>query len=137
MHAAWTAGLALFPDTPHYREKELTKFFEYMAAGLPIICSDFPVWRELVERHRLGLCVDPEDHRGRRRRHPLARRAPRGSAAPWANAVVGWSKSGSTGDSQMRILNDLYRRMLAYLRAAEPSSLPSNALSMSMPSLLV
>jgi len=57
----WTAGIALFPDTPHYREKELTKFFEYMAAGLPILCSNFPVWRELVEGNGLGICVDPED----------------------------------------------------------------------------
>ena len=58
---AWTAGLALFPDASHYREKELTKFFEYMAAGLPIVCSSFPAWREIVERDGVGLCVDPED----------------------------------------------------------------------------
>lgn len=58
---AWTCGLALFPDTAHYREKELTKFFEYMAAGLPIVCSNFPVWRELIEGERVGICVDPED----------------------------------------------------------------------------
>lgn len=57
----WTCGLALFPDTPHYREKELTKFFEYMAAGLPIVASGFPVWRRLIETERVGLCVDPED----------------------------------------------------------------------------
>lgn len=56
----WLAGLALFPDSPHYREKELTKFFEYMAAGLPIVCSDFPAWRAIVEQHGVGLCVDPE-----------------------------------------------------------------------------
>ena len=60
-NSPWTCGLALFPDTLHYREKELTKFFEYMAAGLPIVCSSFPVWRELVEGHGVGLCVDPED----------------------------------------------------------------------------
>ena len=57
----WTAALALFPDSPHVREKELTKFFEYMAAGLPIVCSDFPVWRELVERTGAGICVAPGD----------------------------------------------------------------------------
>jgi glycosyltransferase involved in cell wall biosynthesis len=57
----WLAGLAVFPSTPHYREKELTKFFEYMHAGLPIICSDFPVWRGLVEKEGVGLCVAPGD----------------------------------------------------------------------------
>lgn len=57
----WLAGLALFPPTPHYVQKELTKFFEYMGAGIPILCSDFPVWRELVEGTGCGLCVDPEN----------------------------------------------------------------------------
>ena len=57
----WRAGVALFPPTPHYREKELTKLFEYMAAGIPVLCSDFPVWRDLVEGAGAGRCVDPGD----------------------------------------------------------------------------
>lgn len=57
----WTAGLAVMPDSPHYRDKELTKFFEYMAAGLPVIASDFPVWRELISGTGAGICVDPAD----------------------------------------------------------------------------
>jgi len=57
----WTAGLALFPPSAHYLNKELTKFFEYMAAGIPVICSDFPVWRDLMENTGAGSCVDPED----------------------------------------------------------------------------
>jgi len=42
-------------------KKELTKFFEYMNAGLPIICSDFPVWKKFVEKHECGIAVDPYD----------------------------------------------------------------------------
>lgn len=57
----WLAGLAVFPYSEHYRQKELTKFFEYMAAGIPIICSDFPVWRELVEANGVGLVVNPSE----------------------------------------------------------------------------
>ncbi|MCX6583576.1 MAG: glycosyltransferase [Candidatus Aminicenantes bacterium] len=57
----WLAGLAVFPNSGHYRQKELTKFFEYMAAGIPIICSDFPVWRELVEANGVGLAVNPSE----------------------------------------------------------------------------
>jgi len=57
----WLAGVALFPDTPHYARKELTKFFEYMAAGLPILSTDFPVWRKIVEENSCGLCVNPAD----------------------------------------------------------------------------
>jgi len=57
----WTSGLAIFPPTTHYMEKELTKFFEYMETGMPIVCSDFPVWRSLIEETGAGLCVDPLD----------------------------------------------------------------------------
>ncbi len=57
----WLAGIALFPPTEHYMKKELTKFFEYMNAGLPILCSNFPVWKEFVETYECGLAVDPYD----------------------------------------------------------------------------
>jgi glycosyltransferase involved in cell wall biosynthesis len=40
-------------------KKELTKFFEYMNAGLPIICSNFPVWKDFVETHECGIAIDP------------------------------------------------------------------------------
>ncbi len=55
------AGLAIFPYSDHYFKKELTKFFEYMGAGLPIIASDFPVWKKLIEDNECGVCVDPGD----------------------------------------------------------------------------
>ncbi len=57
-------GLALFPMNQHYAEKELTKFFEYMAVGLPIIASNFPVWKDLIEGNNIGICIDitkPDD----------------------------------------------------------------------------
>ncbi|HLQ71394.1 MAG TPA: glycosyltransferase [Bacillota bacterium] len=57
----WLAGLALFPPTEHYMRKELTKFFEYMVAEIPIICSDFPVWRAFMERYECGLAVNPDN----------------------------------------------------------------------------
>ena len=30
-----------------------------MAAGLPVIASDFPLFRKIVEKHLCGLLVDP------------------------------------------------------------------------------
>ncbi|MBE9569440.1 MAG: glycosyltransferase [Proteobacteria bacterium] len=55
----WTAGLAIFPPTKHHLRKELTKFFEYMATAIPIISSNFPTWRRIVEEEQCGLCADP------------------------------------------------------------------------------
>ena len=38
-----------------------TKIFEEMMAGLPVVCTDFTLWREFVERWHCGICVEPED----------------------------------------------------------------------------
>lgn len=61
LNQQWLAGIALFPPTDHYRKKELTKFFEYMSAGIPFICSDFPVWKQFVEKYQCGIAVNPDN----------------------------------------------------------------------------
>lgn len=38
-----------------------TKIFEEMMAGLPIICTEFELWKEFVDRYHCGICVDPGD----------------------------------------------------------------------------
>jgi len=32
-----------------------------MAAGIPVIASNFPLWRKIVKDNQCGLCVDPLD----------------------------------------------------------------------------
>ncbi|MBO6621882.1 MAG: glycosyltransferase [Balneola sp.] len=59
--ADWLAGLAIFPKTKHYSRKRLTKLFEYMAAGLPIIYTDFSAWKNFLEPLNVGIAVNPED----------------------------------------------------------------------------
>lgn len=38
-----------------------TKIFEIMKAGLPIICSDFTLWQQIIDTHKCGICVNPRD----------------------------------------------------------------------------
>lgn len=55
-------GLILYEPTPNVIESEPNKFFECMSAGLPIIVSNFPIWRRLIEQIGCGICVDPGDY---------------------------------------------------------------------------
>lgn len=55
------AGLVLLKPVGHEMVSLPIKLFEYMAAGLPVISSDFPVWREIVESSGCGLLIDPLD----------------------------------------------------------------------------
>lgn len=52
--------VTLFP-TPNYVDALPIKLFEYMAAGMPVIASDFPVWREIVDDAGCGVLVDPQN----------------------------------------------------------------------------
>jgi glycosyltransferase involved in cell wall biosynthesis len=61
MMARCHVGLAVLLPEPRYLEAYPTKLFEYMALGLPVIASDFPLYRAVVERTGGGLSVDPLD----------------------------------------------------------------------------
>ncbi|MDD5173069.1 MAG: glycosyltransferase family 4 protein [Patescibacteria group bacterium] len=52
-------GLALYWPEPNHIEALPNKIFEYMTAGLPIVASNFPLWKEIVENNNCGICVNP------------------------------------------------------------------------------
>lgn len=53
-------GLVCLHSIERFRTSLPNKLFEYMAAGIPVIASDFPYWREIVEGNECGLCVAVE-----------------------------------------------------------------------------
>jgi glycosyltransferase involved in cell wall biosynthesis len=55
------AGIVTFHPLPNHIDAQPNKMFEYMSAGLPIITSNFPLWKEIVEGNSCGICVNPLD----------------------------------------------------------------------------
>ena len=52
-------GVVTLHPIINYVDSLPVKMFEYMAAGLPVVCSDFPLWNEIVVKNRCGKSVDP------------------------------------------------------------------------------
>ena len=47
-----------------FKEGQLgsNKIFEYMLCGLPVICTDFKLWKDLIiDKYKCGICVEPKN----------------------------------------------------------------------------
>ncbi len=55
------AGIVLYQQAANHVASQPIKMFEFMAAGLPVIASDFPLWKCIIEDNQCGICVDPTD----------------------------------------------------------------------------
>ena len=54
------AGLVVLKPCNNYINSQPIKMYEYMAAGLPVIYSNFPAWEKIMEKTGAGISVDPE-----------------------------------------------------------------------------
>lgn len=55
------AGLIFFHPEPNHVDAQPNKMFEYMSAGLPVLASNFPLWREQLLEAQAGLVANPLD----------------------------------------------------------------------------
>ena len=58
-------GLVLLDYSPnvgyHKGSLGVLKMFEYMMAGIPVIATDFELWKEIIESYDCGICINPHD----------------------------------------------------------------------------
>ena len=50
-------GLLLLKPLDRHNNVLPTKLYEYIQAGLPVLITDHPVWREFIEKHDCGAVI--------------------------------------------------------------------------------
>jgi len=121
--AGCDVGLAILHPDPNYLQSLPTKMFEYMALRLPVVVSDFGLWRGIVEGTAAGETVDPL--------------RPADIAAAIDRIVADSQRLTAMGESGCRAVREIYsweaegRRLLAMYRelGADGTPLPPDATS--------
>ncbi len=52
-------GMVTLHPIINYLDAHPIKMFEYMSAGIPVIASNFPLWKSIVEGNQCGICINP------------------------------------------------------------------------------
>lgn len=65
LYESASIGIALCEENSNvdYHNGSLgnTKLFEYMASGVPIICTNFVLWEKIIKKYDCGICVNPNN----------------------------------------------------------------------------
>lgn len=60
-----SAGLAIIDYVPNFGGKLGTlgnnKLFEYMQQGIPVIATDCVLWKDIINKYKCGICVNPHN----------------------------------------------------------------------------
>lgn len=59
LYARADIGCITFLPAPNHVDAQPNKMYEYMASGLPIVASDFPQWKTLIDSGPFGKTCDP------------------------------------------------------------------------------
>lgn len=57
-------GIVTFLSAPNHINSQPNKMFEYMSASLPVLSSNFRLWKSIIETNKCGYCVNPQDSAG-------------------------------------------------------------------------
>ncbi len=108
---AWL-GVALLDYVPnvggHMGTLGNNKIFEMMAAGIPVVCTDFDLWKDIVDKWECGIYVNPHDLKAIANAineiiaNPILAQTMGNNGIDAIYAEYNWS-------SQERILLDLYK----------------------------
>lgn len=55
------AGIVTFLPFGNHTHSQPNKLFEYMAQGIPLVASNFDLWKAIIEKVDCGICIDPND----------------------------------------------------------------------------
>lgn len=61
LYAESKVGICTLKNIQNHYYALPIKLFEYMAAGLPVVVSSFPLWKEIIEDAKCGFCVCEDD----------------------------------------------------------------------------
>ena len=61
--ASCSLSVVLFSDSPNHMSVRSNRLYESLAAGAPVLVSQFPEWTKLVSECKCGFFVDPSDER--------------------------------------------------------------------------
>jgi len=54
-------GLVLLEKNERFSESLPIKMFEYMAAGIPVIATQFKLWEKIIKESSAGICINPKN----------------------------------------------------------------------------